>query len=108
MLILTITKEMIIKQIARREGKKVATVRNLYNAMENIIFDHLSSTTLTEKTNIKLFEGLSLECGYVPEKEVIHPDTKEKTIVPEKIWGKAKLTRNYNRKLNKNLKSNNT
>ena len=99
---------MIIKKIAEKEDMKVATVRKIFDTMENIIFDHLSSTTPTENTIVKLFDGLNIDCKYISEKEIIHPDTKEKIIVRNKIWGKAKLTRYYNRKLNKNLKSNNT
>ena len=94
---MTINQENIIKDISKKEDIDIATVRKIFKSAEGIIFDYLSSTTPTDKTVVKLLDGLSLECKYVPSKEihrfeVIHCD--------EKIWVKPKITRHYNRKLN--------
>lgn len=92
-----ITQENLIKQIADKEDINVATVRTIFKSAENIIFDHLSSTTPSENTIIKLMDGLSLECNYVPEKEI---HTYDNILCKPKIWTKPKITRYYNRKLN--------
>lgn len=92
-----INQENLIKQIAEREDTNMATVRNIFESAEKIIFDHLSSTTPTENTIVKIFDGLSLECNYIPEKTIhTYSDIKCK----ERIWVKPKITRYYNRKLN--------
>lgn len=92
-----INQENLIKQIAEREDINMATVRNIFESAEKIIFDHLSSTTPTENTIVKIFDGLSLECNYIPEKTIhTYADIKCK----ERIWVKPKITRYYNRKLN--------
>lgn len=92
-----ITQENLIKQIAQKEDINIATVRTIFKSAENIIFDHLSSTTPSENTIIKLMDGLSLECNYVPEKEI---HTYDNILCKPKIWTKPKITRYYNRKLN--------
>lgn len=92
-----ITQDTLIKQIADKEDINVATVREIFKSAEDIIFDHLSSTTPSENTIIKLLDGLSLECNYVPEKEI---HTYDDIICKPRIWSKPKITRYYNRKLN--------
>ena len=92
-----ITQDNLIKQIADKEDINVATVREIFKSAEDIIFDHLSSTTPSENTIIKLLDGLSLECNYVPEKEI---HTYDDIICKPRIWSKPKITRYYNRKLN--------
>ena len=93
-----ITQDTLIKQIADKEDINVATVREIFKSAEDIIFDHLSSTTPSENTIIKLLDGLSLECNYVPEKEI---HTYDDIICKPRIWSKPKITRYYNRKLNR-------
>ena len=92
-----ITQDTLIKQIAEKEDINVATVRDIFKSVEDIIFDHLSSTTPSEKRVIKLLDGLSLECNYIPEKEI---HTYDDIVCKPRIWVKPKITRYYNRKLN--------
>lgn len=92
-----ITQDTLIKQIADKEDINVAIVREIFKSAEDIIFDHLSSTTPSENIVIKLLDGLSLECNYVPEKEI---HTYDDIVCKPKIWSKPKITRYYNRKLN--------
>lgn len=94
---LTLTQDELIKQIADREDINVATVRKVFKSAENIVFAYLSSTTSSENMNVKLMDGLSLECNYIPQKEI---HTYDSIICKPKIWAKPKITRYYNRKLN--------
>lgn len=92
-----LTQDDLIKRIAKREDINVAMVRKVFKTAEKIIFDHLSSTTPSETNTIKPFDGLSIECKYIPKKEI---HTYDDILVNEKIWAKPKITRHYNRKLN--------
>lgn len=92
-----ITQDTLIKQIADKEDINVATVREIFKSAEDIIFAHLSSTTQSENTIIKVLDGLSLECNYIPEKEI---HTYDDITCKPRIWSKPKITRYYNRKLN--------
>lgn len=88
---------MLIKQIAEKEDISVLTVRNIFDSAEEIIFNHLSSTTPSENMIVKIFKGLSLECSYIPERII---NTYERIVCAPRIWAKPKLTRYYNKKLN--------
>lgn len=94
-----ITQDELIKAIASKEDINVATVRDVFKTAEEVIFDYLSSTTPSENIIIKVLDGLSLECSYIP-KHKIH--TYDDIVCEPRIWTKPKITRYYNRKLNKN------
>lgn len=93
-----ITQENLVKQIAAKEDTNVETVRKIFQSAEDIIFDYLSSTTSSENTIVKLMDGLSLECSYIPEKQI---HTYDDIVCKPRIWVKSKVTRYYNRKLNR-------
>lgn len=93
-----ITQENLVKQIAAKEDTNVEAVRKIFQSAEDIIFDYLSSTTSSENTIVKLMDGLSLECNYIPEKQI---HTYEDIVCKPRIWVKSKVTRYYNRKLNR-------
>lgn len=93
-----ITQENLMNQIAQKEAINITTVRKIFKSAEDIIFDCLSSTTPSESTTIKLLDGLSLECNYVPEKKI---HTYDEIVCKPKLWAKPRITRYYNRKLNK-------
>lgn len=95
---LIITQENLMNQIAQKEAINITTVRKIFKSAEDIIFDCLSSTTPSESTTIKLLDGLSLECNYVPEKKI---HTYDEIVCKPKLWAKPRITRYYNRKLNK-------
>ena len=96
----TINKEQVIKEIAKREGIPLSTVQSLYLTLENYIFEMLSSATPTEDVDLKLFNGININCSHKKEKEMKHPETGEAFRTEDKIWAKPKITRYYNRKLN--------
>ena len=96
-----ITQEKLITKIADQEGINTATVRKIFKSAEDIILNCLSSTTSSESTVVKLIDGLSLECNYIPEKQI---HTYTDIVCKPKIWVKPKVTRYYNRKINKYTK----
>lgn len=93
-----ITQDELIKTIASKEDINVATVRDVFKTAEEVIFDYLSSTTPSENMIVKVLDGLSLECSYIPEHKI---HTYDDIICKSRIWAKPKITRYYNRKLNK-------
>lgn len=92
-----LTQDDLIKRIAKKEDINVAMVRKVFKDAEKIIFDHLSSTTPSETMIAKPLDGLSIECQYVPEREVFGFGN---FVAEDRIKAKPKITRHYNRKLN--------
>lgn len=95
-----ITKETLIKDVAKQTNKTIKDVRNIYNALENTVFDILSSVDVNGDISIKLFEGVSLDGVYIPEKTKQNNLTGEISFVESKIKPKFNITRSYCEKLN--------
>lgn len=94
------TKENLIKDIAKQTDNNICDVREIYNALEKLIFDILSSVDEDRDVDIRLFEGISLDGVYVPAKEKINNLTGKTSLVTSKIKPKFNITRSYIEKLN--------
>ena len=95
-----ITKESLIREIAKQSNKNVNDVKDIYNTLEKIIFDTLSSVHMNADVSIRLFEGISLDGTYVSEKTKKNNLTGEMSVVESKIKPKFNITRSYCEKLN--------
>lgn len=94
------TKENIIKDIAKQTNKTINDTKDFYNALERVIFDSLSSTKENQDVCIRLFEGVSLDGKYSPEKTKKNNLTGKTNLVESKIKPKFNITRSYCEKLN--------
>lgn len=95
-----ITKENLIKEIAKHTKQSILNTKDFYNAFENVIFDILRSVNNEQDVCIKLFEGISLDGIYTPEKMKTNNFTGEKNLVSSRIKPKFNITRSYVDKLN--------
>ena len=93
-----ISRKKLIKSIKNSHTKNV--VKDIYNIFENVIFDTLSSVDKKQNVCIKLFEGISLDGKYEPEKTKINNLTGEMSFVGSRIKPKFSITRSYCEKLN--------
>ncbi len=93
-----ISKKRLIKSIKSSHTKTV--IKDIYNMFENVIFDTLSSVDKKQDVCIRLFEGISLDGKYIPEKTKKNNLTKETNLVGSKIKPKFNITRSYCDKLN--------
>lgn len=98
-----ITKETLIKDVSKQTNNTVNNVRDIYNTLEKTIFDILSSVGVNGDISIKLFEGISLDGVYVPEKIKKNNLTGKESLVESKIKPKFNITRSYCEKLNNKL-----
>lgn len=95
-----ITKESLIRDIAKRTNKTISDTKVFYNSLENIVFDFLSSVDEEQDVCIKLFEGVSLDGKYIHEKTKKNNLTGKESFVESKIKPKCNITRYYCEKLN--------
>lgn len=96
----TKTKENLIKEIAKQTNKTIIDTKIFYDALESIIFNTLSSASEEQDMCIKLFEGVSLNGIYIPEKTKQNNLTGRLSLVESKIKPKFEVTRTYCEKLN--------
>jgi nucleoid DNA-binding protein len=94
------TKENLIKDISKQTNKNISDVKEIYNELENLVFDILSSVNENKDVDIRLFEGISLDGTYVPAKEKKNNLTGKTSFVESKIKPKFNITRSYIEKLN--------
>lgn len=95
-----ITKENLIKIIAKQSNNTISDTKDFYNTFEDVIFNFLSSVDKEQDVCIKLFEGISLDGTYAPEKTKKNNLTGETNLVHSKIKPKFNITRSYCEKLN--------
>ena len=95
-----ITKETLIRDIAKQTNKSINDVRDIYNTLEKTIFDILSSVDVNGDISIRLFEGISLDGVYIPKKTKQNNLTGKMSLVESKIKPKFNITRSYCEKLN--------
>ena len=93
-----ISKKKLIKSIKSSHTKSV--IKDVYNMFEDVIFDTLSSVDKKQNICIKLFEGISLDGKYEPEKTKKNNLTGETSFVGSRIKPKFNITRSYCEKLN--------
>lgn len=93
-----ISKKKLIKSVRNSHTKTV--IRDVYNVLEDSIFESLSNVNKKQDVCIKLFEGISLDGVYVPEKIKKNNLTGETNLVHSKIKPKFNITRSYCEKLN--------
>ena len=94
-----VTKDSLIRNIARNSKQKINDVKDFYDTLESIIFDTLSSVNENQDVCIRLFEGISLDGLYIPEKTKKNNLTGEVGLVESKIKPKFNITRSYCEKL---------
>ena len=95
-----VTKENLIKRIAEQTNNSICDTKVFYNALEDIIFDILSSVNEDGDVCVKLFEGISLDGKFVSEKTKKNNLTGEVCLVESRIKPKFNITRYYCEKLN--------
>lgn len=95
-----VKKENLIREVAKQSNKNISDVKLIYNTLETNIFNILSSVNKKQDVCIKLFEGISLDGKYIPEKTKNNNLTGEVNLVESKIKPKFNITRSYCEKLN--------
>lgn len=94
----TISKKKLVKSIKSSHTRTV--VKDVYNMLEDIIFDSLSSVDKKQDVCIRLFEGISIDGKYISEKTRKNNLTGEMSFVESKIKPKFNITRSYCEKIN--------
>lgn len=92
---LKITKDDLVKSIAKQSNNTQKNVREIFNLLENEIFALLSNANKEQDVEIRLFEGITLNSEFIPEKERFNNLTKKMEFVDKRIKPKANISRTY-------------
>lgn len=95
-----ITRDNIIKTLARKTMLNVEIVREFYDSLEEIIMELLGSVTEDKSITIKLFNGVALSGVFVPEHKIRNNNVSDNDTVPSKIKPQFSITKNFIKRLN--------
>lgn len=98
----THNKESLIKKIADQTGQSIEVVRQIYNTLDTVVFNTLSSVTEEEDVKVKLFNGVTMTSTFVPSKNQMNNLTGQMIQTACKIRPKVTLSRDYKERLNRN------
>ena len=93
-----ISKKKLIKSIKDSHTKTV--IKEIYNTLECLLYNSLSSVDKKQDVSIRMFEGITLDGKFIPEKIKKNNLTGEMNLVHSKIKPKFNITRSYCEKLN--------
>ena len=94
-----ITKDELVKSIAVQSNSTQKSVREFYNLLEKEIFSLVSSANEEQDIQIRLFEGVTLNSEFVPDKERFNNLTNEVEFVGSRIKPRFNISRTYCEKL---------
>ena len=98
-IISTFTRDDLLNMISNETGVSQNFARSIYDTMEEKIRFMLSQANEREDVKLKLFEGIALECKFIPEKVRKNNLTGEIITAKSKRKVKGKITKNYLEKL---------
>lgn len=93
-----ISKKKLIKSIKDSHTKTV--IKEVYNNLEYLLCNSLMSVDKRQDISIRMFEGITLDGKFIPEKIKKNNLTGETNLVHSKIKPKFNITRSYCEKLN--------
>ena len=99
----TYTKDILIKNVARKSKLTIDEVKEAVHLLEDEIFEILSTTSEDKDVSIRLFEGMTIDATFVPSKKKMNNLIGKEIEVPGKIKPKVNITRYYVNNLNKQL-----
>lgn len=94
------TKERIIKLAAELASKDINTMKDCYNAVESVVKEIISSTDKNNPTSIKMCDGISIDCEYIPEKQKKNNLNGDIIVVAGHIKPKFNITRSFVQSIN--------
>lgn len=94
-----ITRENLVRMVADKTLLSTNIVKDVYDTLENLVLENVKSTDEENNIVIKLFDGLTINSVYQPEKTKLNNLTGEVITTKGKIKPKATFTRSYCNKL---------
>ena len=91
----------VINELKIRTGFYKTNIKQLLDALEDIIVENMNMATYDEMSEIVLFKGWRLGAKRVPEREWREPREGGTTITPEKLIPHCKLKQSFRQRINR-------
>ena len=77
---MTITKDQMTRDIADRAGFYIKDVKDVLDAMDDLIKEYFGRVTESDDVSVQIVEGIKIGCKIVPERERVNPQNQEPII----------------------------
>ena len=96
-----ITREQVIKRVAEKANYWQKDVRNVFNALEDVILECFGEITDEEPISIRILQGFAFNGYVVPERERRDPRNNEPIICKPTVKVSAKYSDLFKEKIQK-------
>lgn len=94
-----INQEQIIREVGERTGFGKKYLKEAFDAMLDIIEEHMMEATIEQPSEIRLFHGWKLGAKRWPERTMIDPRNGQSINVPSKITPYCSFETSYKNKI---------
>lgn len=94
-------KEQLVDILSDRTGFYKKNIREILDALDDVIVENMSAATKKEPSEICLSLGFIFGGRYAPRREAKDPRTGETIMTPAKYIPYAKFTPSFRKKINK-------
>ena len=94
-------KEQLVDILAERTGFYKKNIRDILEALDDVIVENMSTATKKEPSEICLSLGFVFGGRYSPKREAVDPRDGSTIITPAKYIPYAKFTPSFRKKINK-------
>jgi nucleoid DNA-binding protein len=94
-----ITREQMIARVAEKSNYWKKDVRNVFNALEDVILECFGEVTDEEPISIRILQGFSLNGYVVPERERVDPRNRQPIVCPPTVKVSAKYSDLFKEKI---------
>ena len=91
----------VIDELKIRTGFYKTNIKQLLDALEDIIIENMNMATYDKQSEIALFTGWRLGAKRVPERPYCDPRNREEIITPEKLIPHCKLKQSFRQRINR-------
>ena len=96
-----ITREQLIRRVAEASNYWQKDIRNVFNALEDVILECFGEVTDEEPISIRVLQGLALNGYVVPERERVDPRNRQPIVCPPTVKVSAKYSELFKEKIQK-------
>ena len=94
-----ITREQLIRRVAEEANYWQKDVRNVFNALEDVILECFGEVTDEEPISIRVLQGLALQGYIVPERERVDPRNRKPIVCPPTVKVSARYSDLFKEKI---------
>ena len=87
-----ITREQMIAKVAEKANYWKKDVRNVFNALEDVILECFGEVSEEESISMRILPGLALNGYVVPERERVNPQDRTPIVCPPTVKVSAKYS----------------